>query len=465
MKFMMEQFLKATGAKVLSEGTKVPCIGISTDSRTLKSGELFFALNGPNFDGHEFIQEAIKKDAWGLVVEKVPGPVSRSLSPSWVFQVTNPLSTLGDLSLWWRSQFNIPCVAITGSNGKTTTKEMTASILSTRWPVLKTEGNFNNLIGLPLTLDRLDEKHGACVLEMGMNAPGEIKRLTEIANPTVGLVTNAASAHLEKLHTVEAVARAKNELYETMSEQAVAVYNAEDIWMTKLVQNFKGKKIAFGMKSNCDVRFEHMENVGFDSMELKLAVQGKILEAKLKTTGIHNVMNAMAACAAASALGLSLEAMKEGLESFTPLKMRFEHIQLANGVRLVNDAYNANPLSMEAAFQTVARAKRAGRFIAVLGDMKELGDSSQKLHEEIGKKAVENGVEKLFLIGEFSANIASGAGEAGLKKNQIFIAENQTALVEAVEKEMKAGDIVLVKASRSMQLEKIVEALKEEHRA
>ncbi|OGQ48604.1 MAG: hypothetical protein A3H42_06775, partial [Deltaproteobacteria bacterium RIFCSPLOWO2_02_FULL_46_8] len=362
---------------------------------------------------------------------------------------------------WWRRRFDIPCVAITGSNGKTTTKEMTASILSTKWKTLKTEGNFNNLIGLPLMMNQLNKNHQAAVFEIGMNAFGEIQRLTEIADPTVGAVTNASAAHLEKLQTVESVARAKAELYKTMNPKGIAVYNAEDPFLSKQVQSFTGKKISFGMGSKCDVRFEHMESVGFDSMELKISVQGKLLKAKLKTTGIHNVMNAMTACAIAMGLDLPVEAMKKGLENFKPLKMRFEQLQLTNGVRLVNDAYNANPLSMEAAFRTVGSAKRGGRFIAVLGDMKELGEASEKLHKEVGRKAVEQGVSELFVIGEFAKSFAEGALQAGLPQESITIAENETALAQKIMPALKAGDVVLVKGSRAMHLETVVEILKE----
>lgn len=298
---------------------------------------------------------------------------------------------------------------------------------------------------------------------MGMNAPGEIARLTEIAAPTVGVVTNAAAAHLEKLGTVEAVARAKGELYAALPPNAVAVYNAEDPWMQKEAQKFAGKKMAFGMRADCDVRFEHMENIGFDSMELKLAVREKIVQAALKTTGIHNVMNAMAACTAALALGIDIPAMQAGLESFVPLKMRFEVTQLANGVRLINDAYNANPASMETAFKTVARQPRAGRFLAVLGDMKELGEASADLHAQVGNKAVQNGAGPLFLIGEYAAAVAKGARETGLDEKKTMIFEEEDALVAALEQQMKSGDIILIKASRVMQLERIAEALKEKH--
>ena len=471
----MKQFLKVACAKVLQEGEKKTFRGISTDSRSVKTDELFFALKGPHFDGQAFCEAAVKQGATGIVVQKdqgqwtkdnglknkVPSPWSTVHSPFWVFQVPDTLHALGDITGWWRRQFNIPCVAITGSNGKTTTKEMIASILATRFHVLKTEGNLNNLIGLPLTLSRLEKQHEAVVLEMGMNAAGEIRRLTEIAGPTIGVVTNAAAAHLEKLQTVEKVAEAKAELYAAMNPSGMAVYNAEDPNLSKKVQTFKGEKIAFGMSSQNDICFEHMESAGFDSMELKLSVRKKNLKARLQATGIHNVMNAMAACGAALGLRFSIEEMQKGMEAFKPLKMRFEQIQLANGVRLVNDAYNANPVSMEAAFRAVGAAKRAGRFIAVLGDMKELGEKSSLLHQETGKKAVEYGVTRLFVIGDFAKDLAVGAGRAAKESVKIMVAKNMKELIGSVVREIRAGDVVLVKASRAMQLEEVAEALRE----
>lgn len=458
----MKQFLAATGAGVLQEGSSKPCAGFSTDSRTLKAGQLFFALKGPNFDGHDFCGKVLEAGAWGVVVQNLKFKSKNlKLGGGWIFQVPDALQALGDIARWWRSQFDIPVVAITGSNGKTTTKEMTASILAQKWNILKTEGNFNNLIGLPLTLERLSKNHQAAVLELGMNDFGEIRRLTEISAPKVGVVTNVAAAHLEKLHTVEAVARAKSELYETLPPAAAAVYNAEDPWLKQCVKKFRGRKIAFGMAEACEVRFEHMESAGFDSMDLKLSVSGKALKAQVKTAGTHNVMNAMAACAAALSLGLPLETMQKGLEDFRPLKMRLEQIQLGNGVRLVNDAYNANPVSMAAAFQTVNRGRRAGRFIAVLGDMKELGEDSARLHEELGRAAVSLGVEKLFVLGEFSNHVAKGALAAGLSPGDVKIATDAENAVASLEKEMRAGDVVLVKASRAMRLETIAEELKE----
>ena len=462
MEFSADNFMTSSGAQMMAEGVKRPACGIATDTRTLKKGELFFALQGPHFDGHAFCEQAIEKGAWGVVVSRtrVPEYQSTGVSPPWIFQVKDTLQALGDLAGWWRRQMPAQCVAITGSNGKTTTKEMLASMVATRLSTLKTEGNFNNLIGLPLTLSRLEKKHEVAILEMGMNAPGEIARLTQIAAPQVGIITNAAAAHLEKLHTVEEVAKAKAELFAAMDAQGTAVFNVEDPCIRPLGEKFPGKKISFGMRKEALIRFEHMEQEDLSGMELKFSIGKERLKARLCVAGLHNVMNALAAAGGAFALGLSPAEIEKGLENFKPLKMRFEQVQLGNGVRLVNDAYNANPLSMEAAFRTVGAGRRSGRFIAVLGDMKELGEQSQTLHAQVGQKGVEAGIDRFFLIGEFAPHFAQGILAAGLPQDNVRIFDQVDSLVAALEKEMKAGDVVLVKASRAMQLERIVDALK-----
>lgn len=457
MRFDAKQFEQATLARHVRAGPSGPCAGVVTDTRGDLKGKLFCALKGPHFDGHDFCGKALSSGAWGCVVRNGHSVEGEG----WVFETESPLRALGDIAGWWRSRFSVHCVGITGSNGKTTTKEMLASILKTRWRVLKTEGNFNNLIGLPLTLDRLTPEDEALVLEMGMNDFGEIYRLAKIAQPTVACVTNAAAAHLEKLGDVEAVARAKCELFDAMGPEGILVYNADDPGIVGQMKKYSQKKVVFSMGKESPVHFEHMESADLRTMALKLSVEGKILEARMQTSGLHNVLNAMAACATAHALGFPVEAMQEGLEKFRPLAMRMEQIQLANGVRLVNDAYNANPVSMEAAFRAVGRAKRAGRFIAVLGDMKELGPQSARLHREVGEKAAACGVEKLFLTGEFARETARGAESGGLKTEDIRTGADNGEILECLARELKAGDIVLVKASRAVRLEEIAEGLKE----
>ncbi len=455
--FLGEEVEKVLQARVLQRGETAKGIGLSTDSRTVKTGQLFFALQGPHFDGHRFIDSVLEKGAWGVVGSQVQS------SKSWMFKVPDTLKALGDLAGWWRQQFHVPCVGLTGSNGKTTTKEMIASILSQKGNVLKTEGNFNNLIGLPLTVAQWGKEHSFAVLEMGMSEFGEIRRLTEIAAPTVGCITNVAPAHLEKLGSLDSVAKAKGEMFAAMSADGTIAVNAEDPLVVKQAENFRGRKILFGMKKQCGVRFEHLEQETLDAMDLKFSVAGKKASVRLCAAGLHNVMNALAAAAVGEAVGIEVEAIVAGLEKFRPLKMRLEQTQLGNGVRLVNDAYNANPASMITAFRTVGAARRAGRFIAVLGTMLELGDAEKSLHREIGMKVVEHGAQKLFLVGAQAEQIKKGAMQAGLNEKEIVIAEKKEDLHDLLDQMLKAGDVVLIKASRGVGLETVAEFLKDKY--
>lgn len=455
MNFKISDIVKATGGKLACGSASTICVGLNIDSRKAAKGELFVAIKGAHFDGHEFLEEVKKLGVNAALVESgknYPKDIA-------TVEVPDTQKALGDIAAWWRSKFNIPRVAITGSNGKSTTKEMTAAVVLGLGNVLKTEGNFNNLIGLPLTVFRMDSSCRVAILEMGMNAPGEISRLTQIASPTVGLITNITAAHLEKLHTVEAVACAKGELFDTMDKDAIAVVNGEDRFVREM--GFKKKRrIVFGMQNDADVKFLHMEMTNLDSIGLNLSVMGKEYKVRLPVPGAHNVMNALAAISVGVALGIDTKSALERLENFHPMAMRLERVQLANGVRLVNDSYNANPESMKAALRTVGAAKRSGRFIAVLGDMLELGTQSASLHREVGEAAGQLGVTKLYVVGNFAADLADGAKNGGLDKSSIIICSDVNEIGANLEGEVASGDVILVKGSRGMKMERIVDHLK-----
>lgn len=457
MKFTLGDIAKAASGKIISGGTGLPCEGISIDTRKIERDNLFVAIRGAHFDGHDFLDGALSSGAAAVVVRRGV-PIPRG---SCSVEVDDTEQALGDIAAWWRKQFNVPCVAITGSNGKSTTKEMASAVASTLGPVLKTEGNFNNLIGLPLTIFRWNEDHKVAIIEMGMNAPGEIKRLTEIANPCIGIITNVTSAHLEKLHSVEAVAKAKGELFDAMDARGTAIINGEDRLVMEIASKRKGQKIVYGMQNDFDVQFLHMETAGLDSIDLKLSVFGKEYSAKLPVPGAHNVMNALAAISAGVALNIDPEEAIANLARFKPMGMRMECVQLSNGVRIVNDSYNANPGSMRAAFRTVGSAKRAGRFVAALGDMLELGESSAELHRQVGEAAAEMGVDRLYVTGEFASDVAAGAKSRGLGASNVTIfKEGSEKLGVLIEGELRAGDVLLVKGSRGMKMERVVEHLK-----
>lgn len=458
MKIKLDDMLEVTGGQLVQEAHVPECNGVNIDSRIVDPGELFVAIKGLHFDGHDFVKEAAEQGAHVVMVDRgvhVPDGVG-------VVRVQDTEMALGQLASWWRGHFDVPCVGITGSNGKSTTKEMIAAIVGLFGLVLKTEGNYNNLIGLPLTVFRWREEHKVAVLEMGMNAPGEIRRLTSIARPWVGVVTNVTAAHLEKLGTVDQVARAKGEMFEAMDPAGIAVVNDEDPLVCAMGKKFPGRVVSFGMQNNSTVRFLHMVSEGLDSTELTLRIGSEERTVHLPLPGTHNVMNALAAFAVGYALELEIDSMIEQFAGFKKMPMRFECVQLANGVKLVNDSYNANPQSMQAAFRTVGGAKRVGRFVAVLGDMYELGEQAEALHREVGEAAARAGVVKLFAIGEHAYELARGAAAAGLNNSSVSVVDDIDSLAAQVMEDVKAGDVVLVKGSRAMRMERVAEHLKRE---
>jgi UDP-N-acetylmuramoyl-tripeptide--D-alanyl-D-alanine ligase len=414
-------------------------------------------------DGYADAQEGgcVCRDTRAASLLVLSGKVDVSGDVS-VIRVKDGEQALGDIAAHWRKRFDIPCIAVTGSNGKSTTKEMTAAIVSSFGPVLKTEGNFNNLVGLPLTILRWRDEHKVAVLELGMNAPGEIARLTKIANPRVGIVTNVTAAHLEKLRTVDKVAAAKGEIVEAMDPHGTLVVNDEDPWVRAMGSRFAGNVISFGMQNTSTVKFGHMISEGLDSMDLTFSIGDEERTVHLPVPGSHNVMNALAAFAVGHALEIPIDTMIDNFTRFMPMAMRFENVQLTNGVRVVNDSYNANPQSMKAAFRTVSGAKRAGRFIAALGDMFELGDQAVQLHRDVGAAAAGAGVDELFLLGDHAKDVATGAARGGLGGERVHVAATMEDLVADITKTMRAGDVILIKGSRAMKMERLAEHLKRE---
>lgn len=457
--FSIEEILNVTGGELVFPGQFKSVGGISIDSRSIKAGDCFIAIKGAHFDGSDFINDAVLKGASLVVANAKP---AASPGAAAFIVVRDPVRALGDIAAFHRKRFNVPTVAITGSNGKSTTKQMTAAAIGSLGRILKTEGNFNNLIGLPLTVLKWTHKDDAAVLEMGMNAPGEIARLTEIADPDVGLITNVSSAHLEFLHSVENVAKAKGELFRGMRSDKVIVVNLEDSWVVKMAEGYRGRVYTFGMQNDADVRFGRMESRSLESIDMTVYIDGKEWMVHLPVPGTHNVMNAMGALAVARALGVPTNDAIRGIESFKPMPMRMERIQLSKGIQIVNDSYNANPKSVVEALRTVSGAKRAGRFVAVLGDMLELGKDSAKCHEEVGEAVAQYKVDRLFVFGERAGDLAAGAKKSGMDSGKITIHKEIDRLKEEILDFIRTGDIVLVKGSRGMKMERVVEFLKDE---
>ncbi len=431
--------------------------GISIDSRNIKEGELFVAIKGDRYDGHDFVPDAMKKGAWGALVERtVLEKKFESLGGlKNILPVEDTLYALQEMSYLHRKKFSIPVVGITGSNGKTTTKEMLAGILKQQGPVLKNEGNLNNHIGVPLTLLKLDAKHKAAVVEMGMSASGEIDTLARLVSPTVGVITNIGPAHLEFLGSLDIIAQAKGELFGNIRPEGTAVLNADDHYFKTMKSKFHGRIMTFGIENKADVQASEIRQ-GKDFTDFKISADGATVNVRLRSVGKHNVYNALAAAAAAIAVGLSIDAVKYGLDAFAPLAMRSEVKQL-QGRTVLADCYNANPASMEAALVTLMSLKSNKQAVAVLGDMLELGTSSAREHRAIGATVVRLGVDVLITIGALAKHTAEGAIKAGMPKERIFETQTHAEAAALIRKHSCPGDAVLVKGSRGMKMEKILE--------
>lgn len=418
--------------------------GISTDTRSIAAMNLFFALVGPNFDGHDYVGQAQSKSAAAAVV-------SRSLVAQLpLLQVADTRLALGQLARHWRARFNIPVVGITGSNGKTTVKEMIAAILACQGSVMATKGNLNNDIGVPLTLARLGSEHRSAVVEMGANHAGEIAYLAGLTRPTVGIVTNAGPAHLEGFGSLEGVAHAKGEMFKTLSDDAVAVINADDHYAPLWKGFAQGRQtLTFGLQDAADVTAIYSAEAAGTRLELRTP-QGRI-SVQLPLLGRHNVINALGATAAALAAGAGLEQVRQGLESLGGVSGRLQRKQRRDGGLIIDDTYNANPASMRAAIDVLKEFP--GERWLVLGDMGELGDAAATLHAEIGAYAAQAGIDQIFTLGKLAEQVAHACADCA----QAFTDLNP--LVVALEKNLRPDITVLVKGSRSMGMERVVQAL------
>jgi len=448
--------LEATGGSLIQGDIQTPVAGVSTDSRSIKPGELFFALRGERFDGHRFVAEALKRGGRGVVVDKQGHGIADETIA--IIEVTDTLQALGDLANLWRRKHPIPVIAVVGSNGKTTTKEMVAGILQPKGTVLKNPGNLNNLIGLPLSLLKMNANDRVAVLEMGMNHIGEILRLTRIAEPNVGIVTNIGPVHLEGVGSIEGVMKAKGELLEGMGAHGSLIFNADDPRVVALSTEFTGAKICFGIKNPADWMARDIRTRRDGGVTFRLIGSSGEITIALKLMGEHQVYNALAATAATSHLGAGIGEIKRGLESFQPPPMRMELIFLGKGIKIINDAYNANPPSMESALHTLADITE-GRKIAVLGDMWELGEFAQQAHRELGRQVKEYGIDLLFLLGQFAPHVAQGSQEAGMPPEAVYIGEDHHAVSLRLARQLHKGDWVLVKGSRIMKMETIIKEL------
>ncbi|MBW1704805.1 MAG: UDP-N-acetylmuramoyl-tripeptide--D-alanyl-D-alanine ligase [Deltaproteobacteria bacterium] len=460
------EILSPTNANLVSGNSETALSGISTDSRSIRPGELFWALKGERFDGHDFALKAIEQRAAGIMVQKewwnsevAPKRLSNSRIPL-IITVNDTLKALGDLAAWWRQQHNVRVVAITGSSGKTTTKEMVANILEQGSRTLKNKGNLNNLIGLPLTLLQLEEHHQNAVLEMGMNRPGEIARLTEIADPDVGVITNVGMAHIEGLRDIKGVARAKTELIEKVSLKSKVVLNGDDQLLLKTASRFGKQYITFGLGKKNDVRAGRIRDLGIQGVAFDLSYQEVYRPVKLEVPGLQNVLNALAAAAVSLSIDTSFKHIVKGLGDFAGLKGRFMVTSLPNGITLVDDTYNANPSSLKAALTSIgSMVDEERKIIVCLGEMMELGDATVSEHRQAGRRVAELGTYYFLAMGEHAHEMINGAIESGMPRNRAEVVISHDEMVKKIKDEMHERDLIFVKGSRKMGLEKVVEGL------
>lgn len=445
--------------------------GISTDSRRITAGALFWALTGDRHDGHHFVFDTIEKGAMGAVVSKRwwddegAQRVADHRIPAdrpHVIAVEDTLQALGDLGAWWRRQHRVKVVGITGSSGKTTTKEMVAGIFGLHHKTLKNEGNFNNLIGLPLTLLRLTDEHDRAVVEMGMNRPGEIGRLTDIAAPDIGAIINIGRAHLEGLANLEGVTRAKCEMIEEMPPNGLTILNGDDDRLMKAAGQWDTRKLTFGYKTENDVRATEIQELGKGGVRFTLIYGHDACSARIRIPGRHNVANALAAAAVGFGMGEDSETIVEGLAAFQGIAGRFMIRAFPGDITLVDDTYNSNPSSLKAALDAIqSLVGEEERLIVCLGDMLELGEATVRSHKEAGRWVAETGASLFFTLGAHNAEMKAGAVEGGMPEQSVITVSDHNDMIHGIADAAEGGAIVLVKGSRRMQLDRVVEGLRD----
>ncbi|MCW8930030.1 MAG: UDP-N-acetylmuramoyl-tripeptide--D-alanyl-D-alanine ligase [Gammaproteobacteria bacterium] len=446
---------------------------VSINTRTMKEGDLFIAIKGENFDGHQYIEQAEKNGACGLIVEQCCG----STLPQII--VENTRIALGDIAALWSSAFSLPIVAITGSCGKTTVKEMTAAIFQSAYAdtsskkerVLATKGNFNNEIGVPLTLLRLQKEHQAAVIELGANHVGEIKYLVDMVQPDVAVITNVTHAHIEGFGSIEGIAKGKAEIYTGLERDGTAVINADDdffeYWKTfcnkQPNENGKIKQLTFGLNEQADVSAEYINLQ--DGFELKLKTPAGNKTVHLKQFGLHNIYNALAATAVTLSSGCTLKDVKSGLENFTNASGRLEKKKGVNNSTLFDDTYNANPGSVRAGINAIKQVESEikGEAVLILGDMGELGEESRQLHFQLGVDAAKLGIKQLFTVGTISQETTNGYNSVSLLTDENKLGavhfSKKSELIQKVKDKLHKDSVVLIKGSRSMVMEEVVNDL------
>lgn len=429
--------------------------GVSTDSRTVKKGQLFFALPGENFDGHDYVSQALQVGAAAAVISE-PGKVSAASHSGVLIQVRDPLEALQKLAKCYRQQFTVPIVAVTGSVGKTTTKDILADCLAPLYCTLKTPGNYNNEIGLPLTLMSLSSEHQAAVVELAMRRPGEIAQLASIVQPTYGIITNILPVHLETLGSLENIARAKCELLEYIARDKFVLLDGDNELLLKEAQSYTNIKYTFGHNDRCDFQIKNIERAGAGiNITLRLLDKSDVFYFPLPAQQWAG--NIAAAVGCALLMGVSRDMIWDSLCNYVPSENRLHIIDLPAGGAVINDTYNANPVSMIAALEVSSSISQSRKTVAVLGDMLELGDYEKEGHLEVGRKAAALDLDRLVTIGERAAYIEQGALLGGMPAERVIHFPDREASLPWLKENVDQQAVIIFKASRAMGLEKLVQ--------
>ena len=444
--------MQAIRGELIAGDLDTKITGVSTDTRTLEEGDLFVALTGESSDGHKFLHEALAKGASGVVVSRKVE--ARRLA----IRVEDTLTALGDLAAYYRSKFKPLVVGVTGSVGKTTTKEMIAAVAAAKGPVLKNAGNFNNEIGLPLTLLQLSPRHKTAVVEMAMRGPGQIEYLAKIARPSIGVITNIHMSHIEILGTMDAIADAKSELLGYLPADGVAVLNADDAYFQFLSSRANSRIVSFGESPSADVQ---AVSAGIDAKgccTFEVKTPNGTFDVRIPVPGEHNIKDALAAIAVGEELGIPHDAIREALAGFKPPEKRSNVVPTRGGFVVIDDTYNASPASVQSALKTLAMME-GERKIAVLGDMLELGEHAPAAHLEVGRTASEAGIDMLVVVGQMAKLIARGAIDAGMPIASVSEYDDSWRAAKELPEKVRERDVVLVKGSRAMKMERVVEGL------
>ncbi|GKX29078.1 UDP-N-acetylmuramoyl-tripeptide--D-alanyl-D-alanine ligase [Vallitalea longa] len=428
---------------------------ISIDSRTIAENDIFIPIKGDNFDGHNFISMAYEKGAMICFTEDK----SRIPSNQIGILVSDTKKALKDFAKYYLSLFKIPIVAVTGSVGKTSCKEMIGSILSVKYDVHKTIGNFNNEIGLPLTIFKLEDRHEVVVLEMGMNHYGELHRLSEIARPDIAVITNIGEAHIEYFGTKNNILKAKSEILDFLKKDGLVILNGDDPYLRKLKENIPFNTLTFGFNDDNDYYISDYKELGWDGLIGKITGTHEEYNIKIHTLGKHMLYNIIPGIIIGNHLNMTANEIEQGAYSYKPSKMRMDRIELNDNIVVINDAYNASVDSMISALDTLSTLDTQGRKVAVLGDMFELGDMSKDTHTRIGKVAATKNIDFIICVGKDSKYIYEGAMSNGIDKNKISYYKTKEELIDDIDELVKAKDTIIIKASRGMHLEKVIERL------